>query len=104
AIDGWSLAVLFADLTAAYEAALAGDPVTFAEPPVQYADFAVWDREVFAAPDAERHLAERVDKLLTVPGGLTLGERREPLAAVPGGARPGRRPPLAVPRPRRAPR
>jgi hypothetical protein len=34
AIDGWSLAVLFADLTAAYEAALAGAPVTFAEPPV----------------------------------------------------------------------
>jgi amino acid adenylation domain-containing protein len=43
--DGWSFRVLFDELSADYEAiAGGGDPMT-AEPPIQYADFAIWQVE-----------------------------------------------------------
>jgi len=43
--DEWSFRVLFDELSADYEAiASGGDPVT-AEPPIQYADFAIWQIE-----------------------------------------------------------
>lgn len=43
--DGWSFRVLFDELSADYEAiASGGDPIT-AEPPIQYADFAIWQIE-----------------------------------------------------------
>jgi amino acid adenylation domain-containing protein len=42
--DGWSLRILFEELSADYEAIGRGDPVA-AEPPIQYADFAIWQLE-----------------------------------------------------------
>jgi amino acid adenylation domain-containing protein len=43
--DGWSFRILFDELSADYEAiSRGGDPVT-AEPPIQYADFAIWQEE-----------------------------------------------------------
>ncbi|HYO12189.1 MAG TPA: non-ribosomal peptide synthase/polyketide synthase [Thermoanaerobaculia bacterium] len=42
--DGWSLGVLIAETAALYTAALAGAPSPLPEMPVQYADFAVWQR------------------------------------------------------------
>ena len=44
AADGWSFRVLFDELSADYEAILRGAPVA-AEPPIQYADFAIWQIE-----------------------------------------------------------
>ncbi|HET7342934.1 MAG TPA: amino acid adenylation domain-containing protein [Methylomirabilota bacterium] len=45
-LDGVSIyRVLLPELTALYEAFAAGCPSPLAEPPVQYADFAVWQRE-----------------------------------------------------------
>lgn len=75
AVDGWSLAPLFEDLDRAYAAAVAGQAPDLAEPPVQYADFAVWDREVFAAPGVADLVAERVAELGKVPGDLALAGR-----------------------------
>jgi amino acid adenylation domain-containing protein len=43
--DAWSFGPLTADLTAAYRARAAGTAPEWAELPVQYADFAVWQRE-----------------------------------------------------------
>jgi amino acid adenylation domain-containing protein len=43
--DGWSLGVFVAELAALYEAFAAGRPSPLAELPVQYADWAVWQRE-----------------------------------------------------------
>jgi amino acid adenylation domain-containing protein/non-ribosomal peptide synthase protein (TIGR01720 family) len=43
--DGWSTGVLFEELTALYEAFRAGRPSPLPELPVQYADFASWQRE-----------------------------------------------------------
>jgi amino acid adenylation domain-containing protein len=43
--DGWSFRILFDELSADYESiSRGGDPVT-AEPPIQYADFAIWEIE-----------------------------------------------------------
>ncbi|WP_410641043.1 amino acid adenylation domain-containing protein [Amycolatopsis sp. lyj-346] len=44
--DAWSFGPLAADLTTAYRARAAGTAPSWAELPVQYADFAVWQREV----------------------------------------------------------
>ncbi|QDY07790.1 amino acid adenylation domain-containing protein [Micromonospora sp. HM134] len=44
-VDGWSLRLLLDELYADYEALCAGRPPAVVEPPVQYADFALWERE-----------------------------------------------------------
>src|SRR6185295_14773503 len=43
--DGWSLAVFSRELLTAYIAIAAGLPSPLPELPIQYADFAVWQRE-----------------------------------------------------------
>jgi len=43
--DGWSMSLLFAELTALYRAYSAGHPSPLPEPALQYPDFAVWQRE-----------------------------------------------------------
>ncbi len=43
--DGWSRTVLHRELAALYAAFAAGRPTPLAELPIQYADFAVWQRE-----------------------------------------------------------
>ncbi len=57
--DGWSLGVLSREITTLYRAALAGLPLAAALPPlpIQYADFALWQRR-WLADDA---LAEQLD-------------------------------------------
>jgi amino acid adenylation domain-containing protein len=44
ASDGWSMGVLFRELTALYEAYTRGKPSPLPPLPIQYADFAVWQR------------------------------------------------------------
>lgn len=43
--DGWSVSVLFRELTLLYQAFANGLPSPLAELPIQYADFAVWQRQ-----------------------------------------------------------
>ncbi|MBD2040241.1 condensation domain-containing protein, partial [Microcoleus sp. FACHB-672] len=43
--DGWSMGVFIKELAALYEAFCAGNPSPLPELPVQYADFAVWQRQ-----------------------------------------------------------
>ncbi len=86
AVDGWSLAPLFEDLAAAYEAALDGRAPALPELPVQYADFATWDRAAGETPAARRALDRRLEQLLAVPGGLELATARPRATAAAHGA------------------
>ncbi|HJQ35265.1 MAG TPA: amino acid adenylation domain-containing protein, partial [Pyrinomonadaceae bacterium] len=54
--DGWSHAVLTAELTALYEAFRQGRPSPLGELPVQYADYAAWQRARLGGEALERDL------------------------------------------------
>ncbi|HEX3528164.1 MAG TPA: non-ribosomal peptide synthase/polyketide synthase [Thermoanaerobaculia bacterium] len=60
--DGWSVGVLIRELGALYAAAVSGSPAVLPELPVQYADFAVWQRRRLEAT-SERDLAYWVERL-----------------------------------------
>ena len=55
--DGWSMRVLVKELTMSYEAALGESAAVLPELPLQYADFAVWQREQLRGEALAGHLA-----------------------------------------------
>lgn len=61
--DGWSMGVLCAELSALYEAYSAGRQARFAELPIQYADFAVWQRQWLQGQVLQSQLAYWKDRL-----------------------------------------
>ena len=54
--DGWSMGDLAAELSALYGAALRGEEASLPPLPVQYADFAVWQRDSLASGALDEHL------------------------------------------------
>jgi amino acid adenylation domain-containing protein len=57
AADGWSLGVLVSELAALYAACRAGRPSPLPELPVQYADFAIWQRAWLSGAALEAQMA-----------------------------------------------
>jgi amino acid adenylation domain-containing protein len=55
--DGWSMGVLIRELAVLYEALSEGKPSPLPELPIQYADFAVWQREWLQSENLEAHLS-----------------------------------------------
>jgi amino acid adenylation domain-containing protein len=72
ASDGWSMAVLLRELAALYEAFAAGKPSPLTELPVQYADFALWERERLEGDRLSSLLAYWRQQLDGAPGVLEL--------------------------------
>ena len=70
--DGWSLGVLINEVAALYRAFAAGEPVPLPELPVQYADFALWQRERWQGEELERQLGYWRQQLAEAPALLEL--------------------------------
>ncbi|MBW8876584.1 MAG: amino acid adenylation domain-containing protein [Acidobacteria bacterium] len=70
--DGWSTGVLVREVVALYEAFAAGRPSPLPELPIQYADFAVWQREWLSGEVLERQLAYWQARLAGAPAFLDL--------------------------------
>ena len=70
--DGWSVGVFHQELTALYEAFSAGKPSPLGEPPIQYADYAEWQRQSFAGAAYESQLSYWKQQFATLPAVLEL--------------------------------
>jgi amino acid adenylation domain-containing protein/non-ribosomal peptide synthase protein (TIGR01720 family) len=67
AYDGWSQGVFARELAAIYDAFAAGIPSPLPELPVQYLDFAIWQRQWLSGEVLERQLAYWRRQLASVP-------------------------------------
>ncbi|HEV7785971.1 MAG TPA: condensation domain-containing protein, partial [Thermoanaerobaculia bacterium] len=83
ASDGWSQAILVRELTALYAAFAAGRPSPLPPPPLQYADFAAWQRSWLADEKLAAELGHWRRRLAGAPDVLDLPTDR-PRAAVRG--------------------
>ncbi|MFB9923885.1 amino acid adenylation domain-containing protein [Amycolatopsis halotolerans] len=97
--DGWSFVPLARDLTAAYQARLAGDTAGLPPLRIQYADYALWQRELLGsesdpASRASTQLDYWTSALRDLPAEPNLPADR-PRPAVPSGA--GGSVPVTVP-------
>jgi thioester reductase-like protein len=70
--DGWSVGVLASELSAAYAACRAGGEPALAELPVQYGDFAVWQRDWLSGESLGAVLAHWEGTLTGAPAVLDL--------------------------------
>ncbi|MBB4635035.1 non-ribosomal peptide synthetase [Longimicrobium terrae] len=85
--DGWSLGVLHRELAALYAAYADGRESPLDEPAVQYADYAVWQRQQLAGEYLERSLGWWRGRLSGAPALLELPtDRPRPAVQTFGGA------------------
>ena len=86
--DGWSMGVLFGELAALYAAFARGEPSPLPPLPIQYADFAVWQRRHLSGEVLEREIAWWREELADAPLLLDLptDRPRPTVRSHPGGA------------------
>ncbi len=88
--DAWTLGLLRSEIGALYEAELAGRPADLPALPVQYADYAAWQRRFLAGEVLDRQLAYWKQQLAGAPEALDLPtDRPRPPVASRRGARCG---------------
>ncbi|WP_175750846.1 non-ribosomal peptide synthetase [Burkholderia anthina] len=76
--DGWSSRCAFDELSAAYRAYAQGREPSLPGLPIQYADYADWQRDMLAGGEGERQLDYWRGALRDVPGPLALPVDRQP--------------------------
>ncbi|HVR95613.1 MAG TPA: amino acid adenylation domain-containing protein [Thermoanaerobaculia bacterium] len=86
--DAWSTGVFVRELSALYGRAVAGDAPVLPELPIQYADFAVWQRQSLSGASLERLVERWRARLAGVPTALELPTDRPhpPVQTFRGGA------------------
>jgi amino acid adenylation domain-containing protein len=95
--DGWSLGVLVREVAALYGAFVRGLPSPLPELPVQYADFAAWQRDWLAGEALERQIGWWRERLAGAPPVLPLPlDHPRPPVHTFRGERRGRRLPAAA--------
>ena len=82
ASDGWSIGVFMRELTALYKAALHNETLLLPDLPVQYADYAIWQRNWLQGDVLEQQLAYWKKSLEGAPPVLLLPTDR-PRPAIP---------------------
>jgi amino acid adenylation domain-containing protein len=92
--DGWSMSVLFRDLWALYDAFRAGREPSLPELPIQYADYAAWQRAQWLGQAHAAQMAYWKERLAGAPALLALpaDHPRPPMQTFRGGAVPVRVP------------
>ncbi|HEX2092678.1 MAG TPA: condensation domain-containing protein, partial [Longimicrobiaceae bacterium] len=70
--DGWSIDVLYRELSAIYDAFSRGEPSPLPELPIRYADYAVWQREQLSGERLRAQLAYWSERLADAPPVLEL--------------------------------
>ncbi len=96
ASDGWSMGVFFRELMALYGAFTQGYSPALPPLPVQYGDYAAWQRNWLQDEPLEEQLAYWKSRLANAPAALELptDRPRPPLQSVRGGTEPLRLPPV----------
>lgn len=80
--DGWSLRILGRELTAHYGAFCQGMPSPLPELPVQYADYAIWQRQWMSGAVLESQSNYWREQLKDAPRRLRLGGKRVPARSI----------------------
>ncbi|WP_407892975.1 condensation domain-containing protein, partial [Scytonema sp. NUACC26] len=70
--DGWSMGVLIQEITAIYQAVYSQKPIALPELPIQYADFAIWQRQWLQGEVLTKQLAYWKEQLKGTPALLEL--------------------------------
>ncbi|EPX59029.1 Long-chain-fatty-acid--CoA ligase [Cystobacter fuscus DSM 2262] len=70
--DGWSTGVMMSEFATNYEGLRRGGPPTLPELPIQYADHALWQRQMLSGPLLEEQLAYWRKQLADMPPALRL--------------------------------
>ena len=74
--DGWSRGIIIREVATLYEAFSANRPSPLPELPIQYADYAVWQKEFLSGAVLESHLSYWTEKLRDAPPVLNLATDR----------------------------
>ncbi|MBO9204716.1 MULTISPECIES: non-ribosomal peptide synthetase, partial [Niastella] len=86
AFDGWSISILVEELTALYRSQLENQAPVLSPLPIQYADYAIWQRKYLSGPVLEQKLQYWKEQLQDVqPLDLPIDFDRPQMQSISGG-------------------